>query len=160
MAVKFNAKVTTNLAQARLAKLEKKIAKAMDQTIKDLVDLGKEKARVIVPKGSTGWLYNTIRGRVTQGSTTEGMVYLDPKILPDSQRVYPGTGRYPNNFNLARWMHETGGKFRTPNPFGQVGKQHITSGDPYFMYTTRDYLNARKRVVASGNFNKVLVNKK
>jgi hypothetical protein len=55
-------------------------------------------------------------------------------------------------FNLARWMHETDGRFKTNNPFGKAGTKHIKSGDPRFMYTTAEILNVKKKDVAKKNF--------
>lgn len=154
MATRFTAKIYTQRAQARLRKFERAIEDAGKQTVQDLVNVGKEHARILVPKGSTGWLYKTIKGKVIGGNKPQGQVYLEPQILPDNQRLFPNSTKYPQ-FNLAKWMHLTKGKFRTKNPFGMPGKQHIKTGDPQFMYTTAKILNSRKKVIATGNFNKI-----
>lgn len=154
MAVRLKVDVRTQLARARLRKFGKAVEKAGQQTVQDLVNIGKDKARELVPKGSTGWLYKQISGRVIPGPNPKAQIFLKEQIVPDSHRLFPNTGQYPQ-FNLAKWMHETGGKFKTPNPLGTVGKQHIKSGDPQFMYTTARYLNGRKKTIASGNFNQI-----
>lgn len=72
MAATFSAKVYTQRAQARLAKFQKEIEKAGQATVQDLVNVGKEQARVLVPKGKTGWLYSTIQGKVLGGPNPSG----------------------------------------------------------------------------------------
>jgi len=63
-----------------------------------------------------------------------------------------------NNFDLVKWMHLTGGIHRSPNPWnrnpGRTGK-HIRSGDPQFMYSTRNYLNKIKKGIAKGRFKNI-----
>jgi len=146
MAATFSAKVYTQRAQARLVKFQKQIEKAGQQTVQDLVNIGKEQARVLVPKGKTGWLYKSIRGKVLGGPNPRGQIFLDPKILPvDGVHRY-SEGKYPQ-FNLSRWMHTS--------PRAQ---HHFRSGDSQFMYTTGRILNERKKKIAEGNYNKLTIN--
>jgi hypothetical protein len=146
------AKVIPQRALARLKKFEKAVEKAGHATVKDLINIGKAKAQQLVPKGSTGWLYSQISGRQLSGPNPVGMIYLKRQILPNDgihRRVPPknATWRYLNNFNLARWMHTS------PRAVA-----HIKHGDPHFMYTTKAYLEGRKKTVAAGNYNRIITN--
>lgn len=44
-----------------------------------------------------------------------------------------------SDFDLIRWMHSTGGKFRSDNPFGRAGTQHIPRDQARFMFRAKDY---------------------
>ena len=68
-----------------------------------------------------------------------------------NNRLYSG-GKYGNNFNLVKWMHETDGVFQTDNPLGRAGTRHIRSGDPNFMYTTMDWLKTNGIKKARADF--------
>jgi hypothetical protein len=129
----FRANVYTQRAIARLAKAEKKIIKQGYTSTQDLVTVGKEFARATVPKGKTGWLYNSIKGRTTVNNAgPKGEIYLSPVILPNDgvhRKKYTGQNWKYVRFNLARWMHTS-----------PRAKSHFRSGDAQFMYSTRDYL--------------------
>lgn len=147
MTVQFNVKVNTQLAQARLAKFQKAIDKAGQATVQQLVNMGKEQARVLVPKGKTGWLYNTIQGQVLGGPDPKGKIFLNPKIVPVDGVHRRSKGNYPN-FNLARWMHTSSNAsshFRRPDR------------EIRFMDTTRDILNQKKKGIATGNYKGIKV---
>jgi hypothetical protein len=144
--------IYTQRAEARLGKAIEKIKRAGVATTKDLVNIGKETARILVPK-QTLFLYRSIQGETKPApdGSIRGRIYIDPYITPDFQKIYPKSATIPN-FSLVRWMHETGGKFKSDNAFGKKGTQHIVSGDPYFMFTTRQQLNRMARGTAEGTF--------
>ncbi len=127
--VRFQAKVFTQRAEARLTKAIKKITKQADISANDMKNLGKETARVLVPKGRTGWLYKSIQGKVQKDRDgPRAVIFLDPQIVPvDGVHRY-SKGNYPN-FNLARWGHTS-----------QKAKSHFRNGNGDFMYKTRDVL--------------------
>lgn len=121
------------------------------KTVKRLAETGKQVARTIAPHYS---------GR------TANLIIVRKKGLPNgeqariiAQNPTKGTvnrassGQY-KNFNVVRWMHQTKGYFRSPNPFSSGGR-HIKSGDPQFMYTTRRFLNKIKKGVARGQFRNI-----
>lgn len=155
----FSAKAYTKGAELRLAKIEKRIKKQGKATINDLLQAGMEKARVLVPKGR-GNLYRSIQGSLREtGEGPSARIFIDPYITPNRL----SKGEYPN-FSLVRWMHETGGRFKTENTWaliltkgmiGQPGTTPFKNGDPRFMYSTRNYLNSIKRNVATGRFKNI-----
>lgn len=158
--VKFKMTVNHRMAMARLAKAEKAIEKAGHQTVADLVKIGKEKARSLVPRGDTGWLAGTIKGEQTKGARPYAKIYLNP--LSGAKRHLPNSGKYPGSkFKLAEWMHATKGRLQSPNKYllavtkgrrGHAGDQLIRNGDPQFMFSTKKYLNSKKGTIAKNNF--------
>ena len=148
MVLTFNAKLHTQLVHARLTKLKKRIETRGSATTSDLVSMGKETARILVPKGTTGWLYRTIQGKVIRkGVNSKGVIFLSPSIVPNDgvhRRRYNGQQwKYPS-FNLARWMHES------PRALARV-----RSGDPRFMYKTEEVLRGKKGDVLRRNFRNI-----
>jgi len=122
--------VDDTMANARLAKAIKKIVRYAGATTQDMVTIGKEFARIRVPKGKNMWLYKSIKGKtklVADGN--EGIIELNPSIVP-KDGIHRGKkgGNYPN-FNLARWSHTSA-----------KATKHFKSGSPKFMYETRDFL--------------------
>lgn len=81
----------------------------------------------------------------------KGIVEAKNSTAGGTNRLWPqNTGKYGNisgDFNLTKWMHLTGGVFRSWNPFGKKGTRHITSGDPKFMYSAEKYGLSRARAV-------------
>ena len=141
--VGFIATVYTRMAEARLAKTQKKIERQGGATVQDMVTAGKEKARVLVPKGTTGWLYGSIKGRVEETSDgTRGIIFLEPYIVPNDgiHRGANPKGKY-TNFSLSRWSHTS-----------PRAKSWFHKGEADFMYQTRDYLNSKKKGMAKGRF--------
>lgn len=69
--------------------------------------------------------------------------YIVRSLNPKSNRLWPNSGRYPN-FDLPRWMHETGGVFQSDNPFGKKGTRHIPERKARYMYSARDYAKKNK----------------
>jgi hypothetical protein len=127
--VRLKAEVYTTAAIARLRKAEQKIMRTGEVSTQELVNMGKDFARAIVPKGSTRWLYNTIKGRVLkENNGSKGEIFLSPSIVPIDGVHRWSAGRYPQ-FNLARWSHTS-----------PRAVSHFTNGDPKFMDTTREYL--------------------
>jgi len=141
----FDSEVFTKMAIARLAKAMKKIEEAGEATVQDMVTVGKEQARILVPKGRTGWLYRTIQGKVIKkGSGSEGIIFLKPAYLPNDgnhRRKYNGQNWKYVKFNLARWMHES-----------PRARAHFKKGDPQFLYTTKRILNAKKGSMTRNGF--------
>lgn len=141
-------KAYRKLEMAKL--LGSKVGKA---TVLKLSETGKHYARTIAPfyKGNTA-RFIVVRKKGTPKDVKAQIIAKNP-TQGGANRVYEG-GKYPN-FNLVRWMHKTGGVFKSDNPFGKAGTQHIKSGDPKFMYTTRNYLNKIKKGVAKGQHRKL-----
>ena len=116
------------------------IAKRIEKDYKglpaDLAKAGQLFARGIAPVYS-GTLVKAILYKTIKGNKAE--LYIDESIL----NTNPNSNRYTNeegdtkHFNYAAYMHETN---------GVMGRGiTITSGDPRFMFTTRDYLLGRLR---------------
>src|SRR6056297_989064 len=142
----FRAEVFTRMAIARLAKAEKKIKVAGEATVGDLVNVGKETARILVPKGKKGWLYKSIQGRVIKGKTPRGIIFLSPQYLPNDgehRRKYTGQNWKYVRFNIAKWMHTSQ---RALSHFNKSSKELR------FMYTTRAELEKRKGGIAGDRF--------
>jgi len=141
--VTFNIKVYTSAAKARLGKALKKIEKAGFVTTKDLVNIGKDKAKILVPKGNTGWLYKTIQGKVTgTGANVKGRIYLSPVIVPNDG--IHRSAQAKDTFSLAFWMH------KSPR-----AKHWFHNGSNTFMYDTKNYLRSKKKGVAMSRFNSI-----
>ncbi len=142
--------IKTDRAIRKLARARIAYDKAAVKTIEDLAKIGKWYAKSIAPVAS-GYTYNmidTVGGKDSKGPFRR--VRAKNPTRGGNNRKY-GPGNYPN-FNLVRWMHLTRGRFQTDNPMGRAGTKHITSGDPQFMYTTRNYLNRIKTRTATGRF--------
>jgi hypothetical protein len=123
-------KVTVNArkALAKLRRLEAKISEKGTITLNEIGQLGKAKAASLVPRDS-GVLARNLHFRTTKGQSVSIFV-TDPfgnaiEGVPPVR--YPGRG--VRNFQLVRWMHSSA-----------KAQAVIRSGDPHFMFTTRDYL--------------------
>jgi len=55
------------------------------------------------------------------------------------QNRWSTSGKYGADFNLIRWMESTGGKFRSDNPAGRAGKQHIPERNARFMKYAKEW---------------------
>jgi len=126
-------------ALKKLNRVNKQIIKLGKITADMLVESGKQYARTIVPV-YTGKTYRLIKAFKATRSNPQATV------VAENPTAHDGHHRRMANFNLVRWMHTSGKAFR-----------HIHSGDPHFMYTTRQYLNNIKIRVAKGNWQKLNV---
>jgi hypothetical protein len=105
--------------------------------VKAIVDNTKMLAKFLAPK-KTGNVASFIRGKVEKNAKGyTGSIVAENPTANGQNRYYPQYGKYPD-FNLTRWMHLTGGKFKGRIPMGLKRRQHITGGDPYFMYTAAE----------------------
>ena len=152
MKIKTNEYKFRRAAYARIQKWEKRIQKAGQASLRDLVNLGKDIARSIVPRGTTGWLYRSIKGKIVNGKNPRGAIYLSPQILPNDgihRRKYTGNKKWKYvNFNLARWMHTS--------PRAQSHFKGRSEKEVKFMYTTYDRLRQRAGSIGSKNFRKII----
>ena len=89
----------------------------------------------IIAKGRTAKLIRRLPARQLTDSVQASVIAPNP------------TKARSDNFNLVRWMHESNGMLRD--------RKHIKSGEPQFMYKTRDYLNRKKKGIAQAEFNKI-----
>ncbi len=137
------AKTTINARKAirKLQRYEQAIIEKGTATVSDLGLLGKNFAKNIVPY-DTGFTYKSIRKKTIRRVEPESKIFNEPSIRPNDV-VHRGKPRQGGivNFNLVRWMHTS-----------PKARSHIKSGDPQFMYTTREYLNGIKGDVARGRF--------
>lgn len=140
-----------NKADRKLMRAEKQIFSQSERTAQDIAKLGKLYARSIAPRDS-GYLIRLIKLMKGKDKLSYEVVSQNPK----GNRLWPNTGRYPD-FNLVQWMHQTGGVFKTNNPFGRAGTKHIRTGDPRYMYTTLRYLKSIAGVKARKDFSKIKI---
>ena len=140
----------------KILRIKRNLDKSSDKTAQQLAEKGKWIAKFLAPK-FTGKTSDYI---IARKSPKRGRAFIVAKN--------PTAGR--GNFNLVRWMHETNGVIKHPVvrlPNGQFRQltylnaphKHIYSGDPKFMYSTRNELNKIKRQVAQANFNKINIQK-
>ena len=143
--------VDVSKALRKIARAEQKIKEGIELTTNELALLGKDYARLLAPN-NTGKTASFIV-IYKKGRNKRQIKAKNPTLGGAHKNL--GTGKYGSNFNLVRWMHETGGIFRSPNPFQTRRQSHIKSGDARFMYKTRDYLNSIKKGVAKGRFRNI-----
>jgi hypothetical protein len=127
--------------KTKLSRIRRNVDKGAQKEVRYLANVGRDFAKGIAPK-ETGSLANLIQVKeVTRmGGFQAEIISKNPK----SNRKYPGRGKY-KDFSLPLWLKETGGIFRSPNPFGKVGTRHIKSGDPGYMDTTKEFLKRFKK---------------
>lgn len=130
--------IQTQGAVRKFNKLKQMMEEQGRLTRDDLIEMGKQFARSIVPV-YTGRTHEYIIAR--KGENSDGSFGV---IVAKNPTVSDGHVRNIGNFNLVRWMHTS------PN-----SSKHIKSGDRKFMYTTRDYLNGTKKRVATGRYRKI-----
>ena len=139
------ATVTTERAERKLNKALRLIEEDGNATVKDLAEIGKRFAQLIAPRdtGRVASFIRIINLRGKEGIKSRIQAQNPTRNPPASYRR--GGGAYPNGkFNLTRWMHTS------PRAVA-----HIKSGDPKFMFTTRDMLNGMKKNVATGRFKNI-----
>ena len=143
--VSRNITVRVGKALRKLRALEKEIEHKSALTVQDLGKAGKQTAKALTPV-DTGFTYKSIKRRtVRRASGDRAEIFIEPAIRPVDGVHRKSVGQYPN-FNLVRWMHVS-----------PRARSHITSGDPKFMYTTRNYLNQIKGKVARGRFKTIKI---
>lgn len=143
--VSRNITVRAGKALRKMRLLKQEIREKASLTVKDLGKAGKHTAKALTPV-DTGFTYKSIRRRtLRRASGDRAEIFIEPAIRPVDGVHRRSTGQYPN-FNLVRWMHTS-----------PRARNHITSGDPKFMYTTRNYLNSIKGRVARGRFKTIKI---
>jgi hypothetical protein len=125
----------------KLPREYKSIKSKAGELAKYISEQTKKKAKDVAPKDpkGSGALVSLIK-IFKEGGDKYSVITLNPK----SNRLWPGKGKYGSNFDLPRWMHETGGVFQSDNPFGKAGTKHIHTGNPRYMYVARDYAKKNK----------------
>jgi len=136
--VYLKTKVDTSKAERKFRRLLQQVDREGKATINDLVGLGKNFAKSIVPV-CTGRTYQFIISRT--GTDAKGPF---GRVIARNPTASDGHLRKISNFNLVRWMHTSG-----------KAQNHIKSGDRKFMYTTRDYLNGIKKKTATGRYKRI-----
>lgn len=135
-----NIKADVTKALEKLNKVNKGIVALGRLTTENLGESGKWYAKTLVPV-YTGRTYSLIKTfGPTRGRRQEVIIVAENPTEKDGHR------RNIANFDLVRWMHTSVKALR-----------HIRSGDPHFMYTTREYLNNIKTGVAKGNWQKIRI---
>lgn len=137
-------KVTVDAKKAfrKLQRTQRLILLYSKKSVENLALLGKVRAKEIAPyfSGRTAKLIRILPVRQLKDGVRASVIAPNPTLND-------GHIRKIANFNLVKWMHETKGILR--------GRKHIRSGEPQFMYKTRDYLNRIKRKTAQAQFNKL-----
>ena len=143
--MRLNVKVLTGQAIKKLARLETKLKKEGELTVKEIAELGKNYARITAPTDS-GQLIRGIRVFKDKQPSS----YMIVSQNTPGNRKWPGSGRYPN-FSLPKWLDETGGVFKSDNPYGRKGTQHVPRFRAKYMEATSKYL----RDIAPGKARKL-----
>ena len=100
--------------------------KSFDGSSEELARTARAYAKSIAPR-DRGYAIRSVQWKTTK--TDQAEIWISQTILNENPTN-------PKNFNYVRHMHETN---------GAMGRGiHIRSGDPRFMFTTRDYI---KRVM-------------
>jgi len=134
VSVKSSIKFDDRRARKKLQAKEREILKSAEVATKELVNLGKRHARMLVPKYSRQ-TYDAIRGRTERTvDGAKGKVFV---LL--RQR----TGDNKTTHDVAKLMAD-----------GKPSYNHYTSGRPKFMKETRDYLNRIKTKIGNKNIKK------
>ena len=139
-------------AYIELQKAFKKSRTVAFRGLEEMAEIGKQTAKLFAPI-NTGRVYRYIVIEKDKGNKGIKIRAKNPTASGD----YPYSRfRRKKRFNLVRWMHQTGGRHRSFNPLNR-GNPHIKNGDPRFMYTTRDFLNAQgsEHIIATGRWRKI-----
>jgi hypothetical protein len=124
-------RVDRSQATRRLNKLLTAVSEAGTATANEMGEIGKAKAQRLAPYHS-GQTFRAIKLVKAKGPE---VLLLANNVLRD------GHPRNIQNFDLTRWMHTSA-----------RARRHIHSGDPHFMYTTRDFLRSIGGNVGGKNF--------
>ncbi len=143
-------KIETKNAAKHLASVNRAIRVGLERGSKELALKGKAYAQRNAPSFSGAVASHIV---IEKQKTNEGDIHKIIAKNPKSPRWF-GPGRYPD-FNIVKWMHETGGVFKTDNPLGKAGTRHIKKKDPRFMYSMRDYLENIKIKVVGGKLKNI-----
>ena len=118
--------VDAKRALAKLRRAQKKIEKASWVATDDLLRLGKNYAKQIVPYDS-GQTHRAIMSESVKGKErSRGRIFIKPLVRQDGHIE----GKNITTVELVEMMHRR-----------KWAKDHFRSGKPDFMYQTRDYLN-------------------
>jgi hypothetical protein len=129
-------KVDFRRLRQRLQRMERKLATTAATTVKELVDYGKLKAKLLVPY-ETGATYRSIKGQVTQTPKgAQGKIFIEPGHPTTS---YSNEGAQTTE-ELVIIMHKWAG-----------AQRHFHTGDPRFMYKVRNDLKERAKSVSRKN---------
>lgn len=129
--------VDVTKAAKKLYRLEKKFNEVGRLAITEIGEAGRDYARSISPYYS-GRTFRNIKFRRKESDTQVVIVAQNPTASDGHRRTI-------KNFNLVRWMHQS-----------PLAKDHIKSGNPRFMYATRDYLRRYAPTRVTARFNKVI----
>jgi len=156
--VRLKAEVYTTAAIARLRKAEQKIMRTAKVSTQELVNMGKNFARAIVPKGTSLSLYKSIQGKtLITNKGTVGKIFIDPVN-------YAGERSTGGNFNLVEWLAKSKGMgypvYKTKDGKWYTNKKgtkrlRTLSGSPTFMADTREYLKGAGVNKVRGDFKNI-----
>lgn len=130
--------IDVSKASKKLFRLERKMRTEGVAGAQEIGELGKFYARSIAPYYSGATFRNITLRRGDDES--ESVIFARNPVAGDGHR------RNIKNFNLIRWMHTS-----------PRAKSHIRSGEPQFMYKTRDYLAKQAPLRMKTRFNKIIV---
>lgn len=140
MKINIRAKINKRAANKRIEKIENNAIESGNLAVRELGKLGQNFAKTIVYY-DTGFTYKSIKRRTLKGPQGEYVkLFIDPYIRPVDGTHRHSAGNY-SNFSLVRWSHTS-----------PLASFHIKSGDPQFMYTTRQYLESIKGEKVKGYF--------
>ena len=124
--VGINIRVDTRRAVKKLHKYSQFVEKQAGIVAKEVAEAGRWYAKTIAPQYNS----NLVRLiKIQRGGKQSWTVVSENPTRGNANRIF-GTGRFPN-FNLVRWMHETGGVFQSNNPFGKAGTQKLEDYHSY-----------------------------
>lgn len=137
--------IDTRKADKKLNRLHKKLKKQGELTVHELGEMGKQYARSKAPYFS-GQTFQNIYNMTGENSSEATIMARNP-TASDGHARGPASAKYNVNgrFHLVKWMHES------PH-----ARAHIHSGQPQFMYLTRDWLQKTAPGKASGDFRKIV----
>lgn len=137
--------IDSSRAQAKLNRAYKKIVKQATVSTRELVTWGANFAKQIVPY-QTGQTWSAIK---TSTSATndgaKGKIYI-ANIQREDSGEFSNTPSKTTQ-QLVSIMHTWSG-----------AKRHFRSGDPHFMYTTRDRLNTTGKTKVKKDFKELKFN--
>ena len=112
-----------------------------------------DKAKALAPRGK-GFVRKNIHMKevMTSDNAVTYEIYTTNPTAGGANRWSTG-GKYGADFNLIRWMESTGGVFRSDNPAGKAGKQHIPERNARFMKYAKEWAvdEAKKLRGSKGN---------
>jgi len=115
------------------------IRKNLKRTGRDLMLRTFDKARELAPHNK-GYVRRSIHMKEVKTSDNSFTyeIYTTNPTAGGTNR-WSTSGKYGADFNLIRWMESTGGVFRSDNPAGRAGKQHIPERKARFMKYAKEW---------------------